>query len=61
VYDQPQHVVDFVWTQGFTRHYQLRVKAGNILDWPAREKSGGEITEETYSGRSFAAQFTWTP
>src|SRR5678816_3294442 len=23
VYDQPQHVVDVVWTQGFTKHYQL--------------------------------------
>jgi outer membrane receptor protein involved in Fe transport len=61
VYDQPQHVVDFVWTQGFGKHCQLRGKAGNILDWPAREKSGGRITEETYSGRTFSASFTWTP
>jgi outer membrane receptor protein involved in Fe transport len=61
VYDQPQHVVDFVWTQGFGKHYQVRGKFGNILDWPERELSGGQITEETYSGRSFSAQLTWTP
>jgi hypothetical protein len=53
--------LDLVWTQGLTKQFQTKLKAANLLDWPARQAIGDEISLETRRGWSVSAGLTWTP
>jgi outer membrane receptor protein involved in Fe transport len=54
-YEMPVHRLDAAWTQGIGRHLRARVKASNILDWPAVQMVGERVSEETTSGWSVGA------
>lgn len=60
-YEQPVHRLDFVASQGFAKVYAVRLKATNLLDWPARELTGGQLSEETRDGWSVGLSLSWTP
>lgn len=60
-YEMPVHRVDLVWTQGLGEHFQARMRGANLLDWPARQKTGDEVSEETRDGWSAGLGLTWTP
>ncbi len=60
-YELPVHRVDLVLGQGFGRHWQLRAKATNLLDWPARQRTGEKISEETRSGWGAGLTMSWMP
>jgi hypothetical protein len=60
-YELPVHQLDLVWTQGLTKQFQTKLKAANLLDWPARQAIGDEISLETRRGWSVSAGLTWTP
>jgi TonB-dependent receptor len=59
-YERPVHRVDLVWTQGLRRGFQVRLKASNLLDWPARQTVGEAVTEETRDGRAVGASLSWS-
>jgi outer membrane receptor protein involved in Fe transport len=60
-YEEPVHRLDLVGSQGLGKHFSLRLKATNLLDWPVRETTGGEISQETRDGRSVGLTLGWTP
>lgn len=60
-YEMPVHRVDLVASQGLGPHWQIRAKGTNLLDWPARKRTGEKISEETRDGWSAGLQLTWTP
>nr|MBA2320487.1 TonB-dependent receptor [Deltaproteobacteria bacterium] len=60
-YEMPVHRVDLVMSQGFGPHWQLRAKGTNLLDWPVRQRTGGEIAEEARSGWTAGLTLTWSP
>ena len=60
-YEMPVHRVDLVYTQGLGGHFQARAKVANLLDWPAREKTGEKVSQETRDGWSVGLGLMWTP
>jgi hypothetical protein len=60
-YEAPVHRVDLVVTQGIGEHFQVRAKGTNLLDWPIRELTGDQISEEVRDGWTAGLGLTWTP
>ncbi len=58
-YEQPFHQLDMVLKQRFSEIFSISIKAKNILNLPARETIGPEVTEDNVineykKGRSFS-------
>ncbi len=60
-YEEPVHRVDVVVTQGIGPHWQVRLKGSNLLDWPSRETTGDQVSEERRDGWTAGLGLTWTP
>ena len=60
-YDLPIHRLDLTGSQRIAPAWSLKVKATNLLDWPARERTGTEIAEEVYEGWSAGIGIGWSP
>lgn len=60
-YEAPVHRVDLVVAQGIGEHFQVRAKGTNLLDWPIRELTGDQISEEVRDGWTAGLGLTWTP
>ena len=60
-YEMPVHRVDLVVAQGLGEHFGVKAKGSNLLDWPARERTGGVVSEETRDGWSVGLSLAWTP
>jgi outer membrane receptor protein involved in Fe transport len=60
-YEEPVHRLDLVGSQGFGEHWSLRLKATNLLDWPIRETTGEEVSQESREGWSVGMTVGWSP
>lgn len=60
-YEMPVHRLDLVWSQGIGKHWTTRVKGSNLLDWPAIQKVGDNISESTRAGWAASLGLTWQP
>ena len=60
-YELPVHRLDLTGSQRIAPAWSLKVKATNLLDWPARERTGTEIAEEVYEGWSAGLGISWSP
>ncbi len=58
-YEQPDHVIDFTFSQRLSDQLKLGFKAKNLLD-ANQPNTVGEATSRTqYQGRSFSAKISW--
>lgn len=60
-YERPVHRVDLVGSQSFGEGWTARLKVTNLLDWPARETTGDQVSQETRDGWSVGLGLSWAP
>ncbi len=60
-YEEPVHRLDLVGSQGLGERWTARLKLTNLLDWPARERTGDQVSQETREGWSAGLSLTWAP
>ncbi|QDG51189.1 hypothetical protein FIV42_10695 [Persicimonas caeni] len=58
-YEEPSHVVDFVYSQRLSDHFKLGFKAKNLLDLDQPETVGTRQALRQFEGRSFSAKIAW--
>lgn len=60
-YEQPVHRLDLVGSCGVGEAWALKLKAANLLNWPVRETTGDQISQETRDGWSVGLTLSWAP
>lgn len=60
-YAMPVHRLDASVIVPLRHGVQLRFKATNLLDWPTRQETGGELAEELRDGRALSLGVQWSP
>ncbi len=60
-YEEPVHRLDLVASQGFGEGWSARLKGTNLLDWPVRETTGDQVSQETRDGWSIGLGLGWSP
>ena len=60
IFQQPRHVLDFVYSQRLGDHWKIKFRARNLLDAPVEITQGDKIRRRFTVGREYTAAIQWS-